>query len=576
MVDEFRAAFQELIDASVATDPQQFPPAVHKVYLLASQIPASERELALEALTPLLSGDHAAPGIIADLSVVAGALVEMGTDPGPAGIETLHRLRTMGKGAIVFVRAWERTGGGTPPDPDAVTADAEARVAADLGPDAPAATMCWWTIRRHGLAARTMLSESSVRAHIRRDPSLHAELVAIANQLSDLLTEFDEVRALLRMAEATSALVMDRASSRAFRVLFDGIGDNFQLHTLLADALIGPNGQGLSGEAPDPRWTASFRDGPVDPTAQTVWGWWNMVAHDGSWVWNEGVPAEIPTVDGEHVLVLDEQPYPRSWTAGRRHMHVRGWLEVESELSREEAELWWKRVAPAEPAIPDPEDHTPLPEPVVLQPPGPAPDAQRVRGFLPEAKAQAAQDPQSASEAAGPAPATPEALNPDAVSSATAGSAQASAEHAEDQAPLQTPQPLVEPPAAEQTPAPEGAGDAPPQPEPEPDIAAPAPVTTGPEFTFEDRARPQNPFEAAHETGGQPGDGLTAQIPVVADTEPDPDTAEAEEPEGPEGPDPEDTGAQAPPAANPNTTSTGLPRMPRGVSQSSAWGPTWR
>lgn len=117
MVDEFRAAFQELIDASVSTDPQQFPPAVHKVYLLASRIPPAERELALEALTPLLSGDHAAPGIIADLSVVAGALVEMGTEPGPAGIEILHRLRTMGKGAIVFVRAWERTGGGTPPTP---------------------------------------------------------------------------------------------------------------------------------------------------------------------------------------------------------------------------------------------------------------------------------------------------------------------------------------------------------------------------------------------------------------------------------------------------------------------------
>ena len=41
MVDEFRAAFQELIDASVATDPRHFPPAVHKVYLLASQVPVS-------------------------------------------------------------------------------------------------------------------------------------------------------------------------------------------------------------------------------------------------------------------------------------------------------------------------------------------------------------------------------------------------------------------------------------------------------------------------------------------------------------------------------------------------------
>ncbi|PDP89672.1 hypothetical protein CQJ94_00460 [Glycomyces fuscus] len=474
MVDEFRAAFQELIDASVATDPQHFPPAVHKVYVLASQIPASERELALEALAPLLSGDQAAPGIIADLSVVAGALVEMGTDPGPTGVEVLRRLRTMGKGAIVFARAWERTGGGTPPDPDTVTADAEARVAADLGPDAPSATMCWWTIRRHGLAAKTMLSEAEVRAHIRRDPALHAELMAIANQLSDLLTEFDQVRALLRMAEATSALVMDRASQRAFRVLFDGIGDNAQLHTLLADALIGPHRQGLPGDPPDPRWVAAFRDSAPDPAAQTVRGWWNLVAHDGTWVWNEGVPAEIPTLHGEHLLVLDEQPYPRSWNAARRHPQVRGWLEVEAELSPEETALWWKRVAPTEPAIPsaDEDQHPPLPEPVVLGADD-TPEPVRVRGFLPE-------------EPPTPEPATSEPSAPA--------------------------DPRPEPPSA------------PVRPEP----AAPTPPSAP--------ARPETP--------------APAQRP------------------------------QPPRALRPDPAPTGgnglLPPLPPGVSNSSAWGPTWR
>ncbi|MEV2276893.1 hypothetical protein AB0I72_15060 [Nocardiopsis sp. NPDC049922] len=413
MVDEFRAAFQELIDASVAADPQQFPPAVHKVYVLASQIPASERELALEALAPLLSGNQAAPGIIADLSVVAGALVEMGTDPGPTGIEVLLRARGMGRGAIVFTRAWERTGPDAPPDPDTVTAADETRVAADLGADAPGATMCWWTIRRHGLAARTMLGHTSVRAHVRRDPTLHAELVAIANQLSDHLREFDDIRNLLRMAEATNALVMDRHSQRCFRVLFDGVGDNFQLHTLLADALIGPDHHGLHGERPDPRWVTPYLNGDVDPHAQTVRGWWNLVAHDGTWVWNEGMPAEIPTLDGERVLVLDEQPYPRSWNAGRRHPHVHGWLEVESELTAQEAERWWTRIAPAEPALPSPDDEpTPIPEPVVLT--STDEGTERVRGFVPptdtapEPEPAPTPRPEEPTTEPDPAPAEPE------------------------------------------------------------------------------------------------------------------------------------------------------------------------
>lgn len=554
MVDEFRAAFQELIDASVATDPQQFPPAVHKVYLLASQIPASERELALEALTPLLSGDHAAPGIIADLSVVAGALVEMGTDPGPAGVEILHRLRTMGKGAIVFVRAWERTGGGPPPDPDAVTADAEARVAADLGPDAPAATMCWWTIRRHGLAARTMLGEPGVRAHIRRDPSTHAELVAIANQLSDQLDEFDEVRALLRMAETSSALVMDRASGRAFRVRFDGISDNFQLHTLLADALIGPHGQGLPGDAPDPRWTASFRDGPVDPAAQTVWGWWNLVAHDGAWVWNEGVPAEIPTIDGEHVLVLDDQPYPRSWNAGRRLPHVRAWLEVDSELDAEEATLWWKRVAPAEPAIPDPDaqDHTPLPEPVVLH--TPASEAQRVRGFVPQLTTED-EDPEAQPSAADPEPATTPAT-PQAVTGLT------------DTAVPRTGLPAT---GHEDTTPDTGLVDAP------PDRSAPSAAwDPAPAYEGEDGAH--HPEQRGSATPDPRGDTVPAPDAHAADPAgqgtgglPDEQAQPA-----PSAPNTAGPGEREPAPARPATTPTGLPRMPRGVSQSSGWGPAWR
>ncbi|MFE9246114.1 hypothetical protein [Nocardiopsis sp. NPDC006938] len=534
MVDEFRAAFQELIDASVATDPQQFPPAVHKVYLLASQIPTSERELALEALTPLLTGDHAAPGIIADLSVVAGALVEMGTEPGPAGTEILHRLRTMGKGAIVFLRAWERTGGGPPPDPDAVTADAEARVATELGPDAPAATMCWWTIRRHGLAARTMLAESSVRAHTRRDPALHAELVAIANQLSDQLTEFGEVRALLSMAEAASALVMDRASGRAFRVLFDGIGDNFQLHTLLADALIGPHRQGLPGDAPDPRWTTSFRDGPVDPAAQTVWGWWNLVAHDGSWVWNEGVPADIPTIDGEHVLVLDEQPYPRSWNAGRRHPHVRGWLEVDSELDPDEAALWWKRVAPAEPAIPDPDaqDHTPLPEPVVLN--TPASEAQRVRGFVPQLDDEDTPHPAPVGD-----PPEETAPEPPGAAPAQDPTSNTSRDRADDA---------------------QGRGSATPDPA---DHAHHTPAMT---TRFAAVQTPEPEATARDEREGHDQDAAQPAAPAPA--HPPQDAADPEPERG--------SARPAPRPAHTTTTPTGLPQLPRGVSQSSGWGPAWR
>ncbi|MBE2999463.1 hypothetical protein IDM40_12210 [Nocardiopsis sp. HNM0947] len=382
MVETFRNAFQELIDASVATDPHHFPPTLGRVHTHAAHVPAGERELALEALADLLNTGHLAPGITADLCVLAGALVELGTDPGPTAPTTLHLLHTVGQGALAFTRAWTHTQPDPPPTPEHVTAHTETRITPHLGPDtAPAATLSWWAIERHALAAHTMLGEPTTRAHLRRNPTLHAQLMALTNQLSPHLDLFEDLRALLRMSEATSALVLHRTTGRAFRVLYDGIGDNFQLHTLLADALIGPRGQHLQGQEPDPRWVSAFRDGPTDPAAQTVRGWWNLIAHDGTWVWNEGVPAEIPTVEGERVLVLDPQPYPRSWNARRRHRHVFGWLVVDGELAPAEAQQWWKHIAPAQEALPpshqqsQDSDLPPLPEPVTAADLHPGPES---------------------------------------------------------------------------------------------------------------------------------------------------------------------------------------------------------
>ncbi|GAA3741242.1 hypothetical protein HDA32_002517 [Spinactinospora alkalitolerans] len=347
MIDAFRAAFQELIDASLAADPQRFGPAVAEAYNLARQVPAEERNIALEALAPIFAGNHAVPGMAADLMVVAGALVEMGASPGEAGIEVLRRLRETGKGAGVFLYAWDKTGGGAPPEPEQVTAADEERVAEVLGESAPTATMCWWVARRYGLSAKTMLSDAGVRAALREDAAMREELLAVAGQLAPFLPEFGEAAELLRMSEAASALVLDRASGRGFRVRFDGVGDNFQLHTLLADALVGAQGRGLAGERPDPAWVAAASDGEIDRDS-VVTGWWNLVAADGSWVWNEGVPGDVPVVEGERVVVLDEPPYKRTWNSVRRHPHIAGRLEVVEELDGEQAALWWRRAAPGE------------------------------------------------------------------------------------------------------------------------------------------------------------------------------------------------------------------------------------
>ncbi|GAA1996678.1 hypothetical protein GCM10009799_24490 [Nocardiopsis rhodophaea] len=352
MINEFRAAFQELLDTAVAQSPN-FRSAMHEVFRLSSHVPQEERILALDALVPVMRQSEPVAGIAADLAVVAGALMDTGTPAGPAGVEVMRQLATYGQAAGAFLAAWQETGAGTPPPPMEVTEAEEQRVAPYLNELARLATTGWWVSHRYALAARTVLNDADTRAALRgdraapRDVGHLAELTRIARQLSAEIAEYEEVHALLRMAAADNALVLDRASGRGFRVRFDGVADNFQLHTLLADALVGPEGRGVPGTRPHPSWVAASQDRDSDPQAEIVTGRWDLVGGDGSWVGNETAPVDIPVVGGERVLVLEARSHPHSWRAGRRHPRVVGRLRVEDEIPAHEAADWWARLHPA-------------------------------------------------------------------------------------------------------------------------------------------------------------------------------------------------------------------------------------
>ena len=115
---------------------------------------------------------------------------------------------------------------------------------------------------------------------------------------------------MLGVLDDEELVALHSEQQRGYVIRIAGISDNFQLHTLLADALIGDPAQGwLTGERPDPRAVALSRNAPYDGREHvTVHGpfnllnWFGLKAdgklpegtenHD-SWIWNEGVPADI-------------------------------------------------------------------------------------------------------------------------------------------------------------------------------------------------------------------------------------------------------------------------------------------
>ena len=44
----------------------------------------------------------------------------------------------------------------------------------------------------------------------------------------------------------------------------------------------------------------------------------DLMTGSAYWIWNEGVPADIPTFEGTRVVLLGPPPYERSWNSVRR------------------------------------------------------------------------------------------------------------------------------------------------------------------------------------------------------------------------------------------------------------------
>lgn len=274
------------------------------------------------------------PGPRAVVAVLVGACVERGADAERCAPGVLAGLRTALEGAAAFAGAWRATGGGEFPVPDAGEPGEE--IVGRAGFDA---AVGWWTLRQWEMAAVALLNHRAVRG---RADDGRRELLRLLTTVEE--TSGQQFRSLgyaLQVLDDEPLVALHRTSGTGYALRFFGVGDNFQLHTLLADALIG--GGHVEGYAPSSQEAAVCRETPGQ--VDTV-GSFELTAPDGGRLWNEGTPADIPVVDGVRLLVLDEPSYRRSWPAGRFFPGMRGDVILERALEQEETERWFALVSP--------------------------------------------------------------------------------------------------------------------------------------------------------------------------------------------------------------------------------------
>ncbi|MFC4069874.1 hypothetical protein [Actinoplanes subglobosus] len=170
-------------------------------------------------------------------------------------------------------------------------------------------------------------------------------LAAAADAMSGHADAAPWMYGLLQVLDDEPFLVIHRPAGRAFRLTVSGVGDNFQLHTLLAATLIGDPAHGLiDGVRPEPAWIAAATDGRDLQPAGGVRGQFELFGAGGERIWGEGRPADIPVLDGHRVVVLDKPSYARSWNTGRVYPLMHPEISLDRTLPEAEATTWLTRI----------------------------------------------------------------------------------------------------------------------------------------------------------------------------------------------------------------------------------------
>lgn len=293
-------------------------------------------------------------GVFARLALAAGAFVEWGASPvalaanAPAcALATMH-LR------LAFSQLWPAVADGRPdPDPNQPPTMDElvslfTAAAPRLGiPERAAAgiALSWFDVNHWVALMITVMA----RREFRDAADLLDEIGEVAARLGDSVTRAHWLPGLAQVLDDEPIIVIDHATGRGFRLTISGLGDNYQLHTLLADRLIGDPAHGLlPGERPEPTWVAAATTGPPQrPTTDLIQRRFRLFDGTGAYQPPEGRPADIALLDGVRVIVLHPPSGNYGWTGGRTYEHMVPTLTLDRILPPDEARAWQARIAPA-------------------------------------------------------------------------------------------------------------------------------------------------------------------------------------------------------------------------------------
>jgi hypothetical protein len=319
----------ELIGSIEAGDYPAFRRGAEGLAVTGPQAGPAELSAAVTRLAPVIPR---VGGPFAKVVVFAGALVEWGGSPLPLAQVTPARAATDLEMSALFPGVWARASGGQPlPDQEDEAAEPGAAevlgAAADrLGLPGPAARQfatAWFHAGDWMLLMIALLSIREFRAAMASRERLRTAAAAMA----DRSARAGWLYGLTVVLDGEPLIVLDPGSGRGFHLTMSGIGDNYQLHTLLADRLAA-RVPGL--EPPEHHWVAAATDAPPTlPGRAIIQRRCRLFNGHGSYVYPAGRPADIQPLDDARIVVLHPPLGRFGWASGRIYEHMRPTLTLD-------------------------------------------------------------------------------------------------------------------------------------------------------------------------------------------------------------------------------------------------------
>ncbi|MGB1287475.1 MAG: hypothetical protein ACPG7F_13130 [Aggregatilineales bacterium] len=326
---------------------EEFPPDIAELMNAASTVVDAaqtashdEQKDCLTLLkTPIAKSHMVVSAIVA---VMGGAMVETGADPLILLDVTLERVR----GLMLDVKRYVEICLEKDLDPN-TSMD-------DLGSDYPREVDSWQSFNYIYRAIIAMTSRSKIgRSQLAADNDLVKSFAALQEYGEGAIWLYKMARVL----DDEDLIVLHPTLQKGYHVRISGVADNFQLHTLLADELIGDAVEGWIPHDSRPS-TAVVRivRGELSEAHVTAQGFFNLynwfaIEPDGrldseiagqkqAWIWNEGIPGDIMPFESQRIILLGEAAYKRTWNAVRIFEAMHPETEVIAQLSDAAVQDW--------------------------------------------------------------------------------------------------------------------------------------------------------------------------------------------------------------------------------------------